>query len=102
MVTTVDMSKRIQMALKFWRKLKVRVVFFHCCGCLMKLTFTEMKVNPKTKVYSGTQRPIEVAEKPLHSEKCTVCSAISGKGIIEHFSFKESGMSVTVTKERYV
>ena len=47
------------------------------------------KVNSKNNVYWGTEKPIEVAQKPLHSEKCTVWIAISKRGLIRPFFFEE-------------
>ena len=54
------------------------------------------KVNSKTNVFWGTQRPTEVAEKPLHSEKCTVWTAISG----DHFSLRKVASNLSRYRQR--
>ena len=57
------------------------------------------KVNSETNVFWGNQRPMEVAEKPLQSEKCTVWTAISGKRIIGPFFIEENGRPLPLQKK---
>ena len=52
--------------------------------------------------YWGTDPPQEVAEKPLHSQKCTAWCAISAQGISGPFWLEDStGKTTTVTAARY-
>ena len=60
------------------------------------------QVISKNNIYWGSSRPDEVSQKPLHSHKVTVWCALSMKGIIGPLFFEENGVTVTVTKERYV
>ena len=60
-------------------------------------------VNSKNWVFWGAQNLHSVAQRPLHSKKCTAWIAMSKHGIIGPFFFEdERGNVVTVTKERYV
>ena len=58
----------------------------------------EGKVNSKNIVFWGSQKPEEVAQKPLHSAKCNVWTALSERGTIGPFFFEEHVSQVTVTK----
>lgn len=61
------------------------------------------RVNSKTNVFWGSNKPDEVASIPLHSPKCTVWAAISSKGIVGPVFFEDDeGETATVNKERYV
>ena len=102
-LTTANKSKRLQIAKKFLEKIQSQDRFLSLLWISDEAHFhLNGKVNSKTNVFWGTQRPIEVAEKPLHSEKCTAWAAISAKGIIGPFFFEENHKAVTITKERYV
>ena len=65
--------KRLNMAEKLVAKVE-------SCDSFLRLLFTsdeahfdlDGKVNSKNNVYWGTQKPLEIAQLPLHSERCTV------------------------------
>ena len=102
-LTNADIAKRLTMAVKLVAKVE-------CCDTFLGLLFTsdeahfdlDGKVNSKNNVFSGTQKPSEISQKPLHSERCTVWAALSARGIIGPIFIEENGRNVTVTKERYV
>ncbi|KAI6661444.1 hypothetical protein LOD99_13316 [Oopsacas minuta] len=103
MLTTGDKSKRLKMSKNLLEKIECQGRFLSLLWMSDEAHFhLNGKINSKTNVFWGTQRPMEVAMKPLHSEKCTVWAAISAKGIIGPFFFEENDRAVTVTKERYV
>ena len=59
-------------------------------------------VNRQNYRYWGTEKPDEIAERPLHSPKCTAWCAISTHGVIGPFWFEdENGDTTTVNAERY-
>jgi Helix-turn-helix domain (DUF4817) len=59
-------------------------------------------VNRQNFRYWGSEKPHEVAERPLHSPKCTAWCAMSTHGIIGPLWFEdEDGDAVTVNAERY-
>lgn len=60
------------------------------------------QVNSKNNIYWGSERPDEVASKPLHSKKVTVWCALSSRGIIGPFFFEEKGKTTTINSERYM
>ncbi|KAI6646359.1 hypothetical protein LOD99_9230 [Oopsacas minuta] len=103
MLTAGDKSKRLKMSKNLVEKIE-------CQGRFLSLLWMSDeahlhlngKINSKTNVFWGIQRPMEVAMKPLHSEKCTVWAAISAKGTIGPFFFEENDRAVTVTKEGYI
>lgn len=59
-------------------------------------------VNRRSNRFLGFQRPEEVQEIPLHSEKVTVWCAVSGRGIIGPYFIEENGRPATVNQERYI
>lgn len=60
------------------------------------------QVNSRNNVYWGTQPPLEVVERPLHSAKVTVWCALSSQGIIgPYFLEDEDGHTVTINQQRY-
>lgn len=102
-LTAPNKEQRKAMAVKMLEKIKETLenlnllwssdeAHFHLVG----------KVNLKTNVFWGTSMPNEVATMPLHSPKCKIWAAISERGIIGPVFFKELGVTMTVTKERYV
>ena len=59
-------------------------------------------VNRQNFRYWGSEKPEEIAERPLHSPKCTAWCAMSTHGIIGPFWFEDNyGDAVTVNAERY-
>lgn len=58
-------------------------------------------VNRQNYRYWGAEKPQEVAERPLHSPKCTCWCAVSVHGIIGPFWVEENGVTATVNAERY-
>ena len=57
-------------------------------------------VNRQNFRYWGTEKPEEIAERLLHSPKCTAWCAISAVGLIGPFWFEDSdGDTVTITAE---
>lgn len=102
-LTVADKTKRKAMAEKMLDKMEVNPKFLGFLWTSDEAHFhLEGKVNSKNNVFWGSQKPTEVAQKPLHSAKCTVWAAISERGIIGPFFFEEHGSQVTVTKERYI
>lgn len=102
-LTASDEEQRKAMAVKMLEKIEETPEFLNLLWTSDEAHFhLEGKVNSETNVFWGTSRPNEVATTPLHSLKCTVWAAISARDIIKPMFFKESGATVTVTKERYV
>jgi len=59
-------------------------------------------VNRQNFRYWGSEKPDEVAQRPLHSPKCTAWCAISSHGIIGPFWFEgDDGDTVSINAERY-
>ena len=59
-------------------------------------------VNKQNYRFWGSEKPGYIAERPLHSPKCTAWCAISAQGILGPFWVEdEDGETVTVTAERY-
>ena len=59
--------------------------------------------NSKNSVLWGSEVPDEVAERPLHSVKCTAWCAISRHGIIGPYWFEDDKeKAVTINCERYI
>ena len=99
--TDSDKEQRKTMAVKILEKIQKSLAFLNFFWTPDEAHFhLEEKVNLKTNVFQ-TSRPNKVATKPLHSPKCMVWTAISARGIIRPFFIKESGMTVTVTKDQY-
>lgn len=48
------------------------------------------------------KNPRNLHQRPLHSPKITICSAISRRGIIGPYFFMEKGIAVTVNCDRYI
>ncbi|KAI6651147.1 hypothetical protein LOD99_5498 [Oopsacas minuta] len=102
-LSNVDKVKRVAMAEKLVAKVE-------SCDSFLGLPFTsdethfelDGRVNSKNNVFWGTQKPSEIVQKPLHSERCTVWAVIGARGIIGPNFIEENGRNVTVTKERYV
>lgn len=102
-LTVADKTKRKAMADKMLEKMEETPSFLEMLWTSDEAHFhLEGKVNSKNNVFWGSEKPVECAQKPLHSAKCTVWAAISQRGIIGPFFFEEHGSQVTVTKERYV
>ena len=60
-------------------------------------------VNKQNFHYWSQANPQALHEKPLHSQKVTVCCAMSASGIIRLYFFEnEAGNAVTVNADRYV
>lgn len=60
------------------------------------------QVSSQNHRFWGTQPPNEVAERPLHSEKCTAWCAISAQGICGPIWVEDDdGRTATVTAARY-
>ncbi|GBM63571.1 hypothetical protein AVEN_173071-1 [Araneus ventricosus] len=65
---------------------------FHLSGCVDKQNFR----------YCSPNNPIQIHERPLHSERVTIWCAVADFGIIGPYFFEENGKAVTVTSARYV
>ena len=60
------------------------------------------QINSKNYVFSGSEVPDKVPERPLHSLKCTARCAMSCHGIIESYWFKDDAeKAVTIKSELY-
>ena len=59
-------------------------------------------MQPNVLSSGESEKPTEITQTPLHAAKRTVWAAISERGIIRPFFFKEHGPQVTAMKERYV
>ena len=59
-------------------------------------------VNKQNFRYWSTTNPMQLHEKPLHSERVTVWCAISHVGVWGPYFFEEEDKTVTVTSDRYV
>ena len=61
------------------------------------------EVNKQNLRYWANENPLNIHEKPLHSERVTVWCAIGIFGIIGPYFFEdENGATVTVNAERYI
>ena len=68
------------------------------CGFQTKLTLII-----ENYVFWDSEVPNEVAERPLHSVKCTAWCAISRHGIIGPYWFEDDEeKAVTINSERYI
>jgi len=65
---------------------------FHLNSCVNKQYFH----------YWSETNPQQVHERPLHSAQVTVWCAIAEFGIVGLYFFKERGITVTVTSDRYI
>lgn len=65
---------------------------FHISGC----------VNKQNMRYWSETNPREIHQKPLHSDRVTVWTAISREGIIGPYFFEENNRTLTVNYQRYV
>ena len=65
---------------------------FHLSGCLTKQNMR----------YWSETNPRELHQRPLHSDRVTVCCAISRVGIICPYFFQDNWLAVTVNSERYL
>ena len=60
------------------------------------------RVNSQNHRFWATAAPEEVAQRPLHSKKCTAWCAISSRGVIGPFRFEDAeGNAVTINSVRY-
>ncbi|KAI6651102.1 hypothetical protein LOD99_5453 [Oopsacas minuta] len=81
MLTAGDKSKRLKMSEKLLEKIE-------CQGRFLSLLWMsdedhfhlDGKINSKTNVFWGTQRPMEVEMKPLHSENAQYGQPFRRKG----------------------
>jgi len=61
------------------------------------------EVNKQNLRYWASENPLNIHEKPLHSERVTVWCAIGISGVIgPNFFEDENGATVTVNAERYI
>ena len=60
------------------------------------------QVNYRNNVLWGSERPAELTEKPLHSQKVTVWAAFSMKGVVGPLFFEEQENTVTINTDRYL
>ncbi|PNF14878.1 hypothetical protein B7P43_G05130 [Cryptotermes secundus] len=58
--------------------------------------------NKQNMRYWSGNNPRELHERPLHSDKVTVCCALSRVGVIGPYFFEEDNNAVTVNSQRYV
>ena len=71
-------------------------------GSLTNAMFCYQDVNKQNMRFWGWQKSDECVQRPLHSEKVTVWSAISSHGIIcPYFLEDDAGKPVTVNSEVY-
>jgi len=60
-------------------------------------------VNKQNYRYWAPENPQQLHQRPLHSERLTVCCGIASFGVLgPHFFEVNKGAAVTVTFERYV
>ena len=110
-LTEHDMSVRVEMAKVLCEKIESSALKRQASNKnFLSLLWTSDEahfylngqVNSKNNIFWGSERPDEVAQKPLHSQKVTVWCALSSKGIIGPFFFEERGQTVTINTERYI
>jgi len=58
-------------------------------------------VNKHNFLYWADENPQTIYQRPLHSPKVTVWSALPSISIIEPCFFEEGGVTVTVISNRY-
>ena len=60
-------------------------------------------VNKQNYRYWAPENPQELHQRPLHSERLTVCCEIASFGVLGPYFLEDNeGSAVTVTSERYV
>lgn len=103
-LTDQDMEKRVQMANWFADQLDESENFLDNVWFSDEAHFClSGQVNSKNYVFWGSEVPDEVAERPLHSVKCTAWCAISRHGIIGPYWFEDDEeKAVTINSERYI
>ena len=102
-LTPADMKRREEMAVVLMDKIEENKTFLPYLFTSDEAHFhLDGQVNSKNNVFWGSERPTEVAQKPLHSPKVTAWCAMSTLGIFGPFFFEERGETVTVNAERYI
>ena len=103
LLTDVDRQSRLDMCHWFSDQLEANAEWINDVWFTDEAHFhLNGVVNRQNYRYWGSEKPDEVAERPLHSPKCTAWCAISAHGIIGPFWFEDDGgNTATVNAERY-
>ena len=102
-LANADKVKRFEMAKWLLAKIDTSKTFLDHLWTTDEAHFhLDGQVNSRNNVYWGSERPAEVTEKPLHSQKVTVWAALSMKGVVGPLFFEEQEKTVTINTDRYL